>query len=302
MTVLMSRMRLSRLRPLLGWKVALLTSELVLVFWYWSSGLTKYSQLNTTPAYQCLPGFLRTTQYRNPSDNMDTPFQIAHHTDLSAFEWFSQHPENLQAAVTNMMSQRTGQKPWIADPDLFPVDNFDVQSDAGDDSVLMIDVSGSSGHQSITLRESHPDLRGRVRSQDPAETLALADRSKLRHLNIESQEHDFFTPQPVKGAKVYSLRNILRDWPDAACVTILKDVRAAMSSDSVVIVDEMVMRETESSWKQVNYDITMMACMAGMERSKEQWRVLFSAAELKLRNVIEYDHETGDSVIIAFLL
>ena len=180
------------------------------------------------------------------------------------------------------------------------MNDFTLSSDKFDDNdVLMVDVGGGAGYQCTVLRESHPDLRGRIVLQDLAATIAMTNQSKMQQLRIETQDHDFTKAQPVKQAKIYYLRNIMHDWDRDTCVTILKHLRDAMGSESIIIVDDMVVSETESNWKQVNYDITMMSALAGMERTEAQWRDLFLAADLRLRNVIEYDSETGDSIIIA---
>lgn len=58
---------------------------------------------------------------------------------------------------------------------------------------------------------------------------------------IEFMTHDFFHPQPVKGADVYLLRWILHDWPDAYCVKILRALRPALKKNVRVLVAEAVM-------------------------------------------------------------
>ena len=145
--------------------------------------------------------------YQNPTDNDDTPFQIAHHTDKNVFDWLSGHPENFEAAMRHMSSARTGQKSWIADPELFLAEEF-----ADDHDVLMVDVGGGIGHQCEALRELHAELEGRVVLQDLPGTIAMADDDRLEQLRIERQEHDFTTEQPVKGGKVYYLRSIMHNW------------------------------------------------------------------------------------------
>jgi demethylsterigmatocystin 6-O-methyltransferase len=167
------------------------------------------------------------------------------------------------------------------------------------DRVLMVDVGGGGGQQCIALRQAHPELKGRVVLQDLPGTIAVADQDTLKKLHIESQAHDFMTPEPVTGAKVYYMRNILHDWPDATCMIILKHLRAAMSDDSVIMIDEIVVQKSESTWKQVNYDFVMMCALGGIERTKEHWQELLSGAKLRLRDVISFDKETGDSVLIA---
>jgi hypothetical protein len=53
--------------------------------------------------------------------------------------------------------------------------------------------------------------------------------------------HDFFTPQPVKNASVFLLKQILHDWSDAYCIKILNQLRAAAtSSTKLLIIDSIV--------------------------------------------------------------
>ena len=147
-----------------------------------------------------------------------------------------------------MASQRNNQTNWISEPSIFPVDNFTIDpSDRDSESVVMVDVGGGAGHQCIALRQAHPDLRGRVVLQDLPGTIAMTDRDALQRLGIDAQGHDFMTTQPVAGAKVYYMRNILHDWPDKTCITILKQLRAAMNQNSVIIIDEIVMQNTDST-------------------------------------------------------
>lgn len=57
----------------------------------------------------------------------------------------------------------------------------------------------------------------------------------------QSLGHDFFTPQPVKNAAVFLLRNILHDWPDKYCVQILNYLRqAAAPFTQLVIIDNLL--------------------------------------------------------------
>ena len=85
---------------------------------------------------------------------------------------------------------------------------------------------------------------------------------------------------------------------DQKCMTILKHLRAAMGPHSIVIIDDIVVQTGKSNWKQVNHDITMLAALSAMERTEEQWRALLGAANLKLKKIVGYDHESGDSIIV----
>lgn len=53
--------------------------------------------------------------------------------------------------------------------------------------------------------------------------------------------HDFFSPQPVKNASVFLLRNIIHDWPDKYCIQILQYLRdAAAPSTRLMIIDSLM--------------------------------------------------------------
>lgn len=71
-------------------------------------------------------------------------------------------------------------------------------------TVLFVDVGGSTGPQSLTLRKRFPDLPGRVIIQDRPEVVEQAKAQLASSANIEAEVHDIFTPQPIKGI-VYTL-------------------------------------------------------------------------------------------------
>ncbi|KAG6898618.1 hypothetical protein C0993_005645 [Termitomyces sp. T159_Od127] len=53
--------------------------------------------------------------------------------------------------------------------------------------------------------------------------------------------HGFFTPQPVANASVFILKQILHDWSDPYCVPILKELRAAATPETkLVVVDSII--------------------------------------------------------------
>lgn len=63
----------------------------------------------------------------------------------------------------------------------------------------------------------------------------------------------------------------------------------AMSSDSVILLDEWVLPDTEVSAFAACMDLTMMAAFAGMERSERHWRQLLEDVGLRLVQVYSYN-------------
>ena len=125
------------------------------------------------------------------------------------------------------------------------------------------------------------------------------DREQAEASGLEAMVHDFYTAQPVKGAKVYYLRTVLHDWGDEQGKKILGQLREAMAEDSVVVVDEVVVPAQGASVLQMHYDIAMLAALGAMERSEKQWRELLGAAGLKIRDIWIYDKGMNSGLIVA---
>ena len=60
--------------------------------------------------------------------------------------------------------------------------------------------------------------------------------------SILFQRHNFFDPQPIKGAAAYIFRHILHDWPDESCIEILRQTISAMDKNRsrILIVDQVM--------------------------------------------------------------
>jgi hypothetical protein len=73
----------------------------------------------------------------------------------------------------------------------------------------IVDLGGSHGMISSAIAKKFPNLKFVV--QDLPETIASAPNSESG-ASVELMAHDFFKPQPVKGAKAYLFRWILHNW------------------------------------------------------------------------------------------
>ncbi|KAL8793433.1 MAG: hypothetical protein Q9195_004019 [Heterodermia aff. obscurata] len=253
------------------------------------------------PCFQQLPQFLLDTHYQNPSDSAHTPFQRAHNTDQPPFVWILSHPFNFDSFIQWMTAQHEGQPTWL---DVFPLEARLRTNDIAPETPLFVDVGGGVGHQCAALKARFPHLRGRVILQDLPQTLPQA----IPTPGVEATAHDFWTPQPVKGtdapfpgesARAYYLRNIMHDYPDEKCIQILQQLKPAMSPDSVLLIDEMVLPNQGSHWLAATLDLMVMSSLGAMERSEKQWQQLLDAAGFKVQSVFTYTEELRDSVIVA---
>lgn len=72
-----------------------------------------------------------------------------------------------------------------------------------------------------------------------------------------------------------------------------------MSDQSVILIDEIVLPEVGLGVQAAQLDISMMASLAGRERSRADWREIVEAAELRIDDVLTYEEDLGESVIVA---
>ena len=98
----------------------------------------------------------------------------------------------LEAFSIFMGSLNNGLKEWFS---IYPVEQRLAQGfDSSPDGVMMVDVGGGFGHQTINLKKKFPKLPGRFVVQDLASGLP-----KDKPEGIEFMAHDFTLPQPVKS-------------------------------------------------------------------------------------------------------
>ncbi|CAK3929600.1 hypothetical protein D0859_05516 [Lecanosticta acicola] len=165
----------------------------------------------------------------------------------------------------------------------------------GEGAVLMVDVGAGAGGQVGAFRKEFPDLPGKCYAQDLPETVETNSPPE----GIEAMAYDFFTPQPLKGARFYLMRSVLHDWPDEDCHKILSNTKQAMDPEySRLLLDEWVLPETGVDLKAACLDVNMMLTFNAMERSRSQWINLLDGAGFELVEVYGTDGG-GESIIEA---
>lgn len=75
--------------------------------------------------------------------------------------------------------------------------------------------------------------------QDQAE--AISSIQEGDRPAIECTAHDFFTPQPVRGARAYHMHSVLHDWSDGNARKILMRLEEALNpGHSKTMINENV--------------------------------------------------------------
>ncbi|CAJ2502620.1 Uu.00g100140.m01.CDS01 [Anthostomella pinea] len=239
-----------------------------------------YHELNS-PMFRTLPFFLKETGYKNPTDVNDCNFQYWRGKDANMFQYCGTNPL-LTDDFNNTMEchSKYNLTPW---PVVYPTDALVAGAKPG--RALVVDVGGGKGHDLKKFLARHPDApMGSLVLQDLPDILKNVESGDNAAITI--QPHDFFTPEPVKGARAYFMHNVLHDWPDATAKRIIENIAGAMEKGySKLLVHESLVTDVKPLSRVTVSDITMMACLAAAERSESQWRDLMASAGLRVVKV-----------------
>jgi hypothetical protein len=169
------------------------------------------------------------------------------------------------------------------------IENYDWASlDAK--GATIVDVGGSCGHVSIALAQHFKTLKFVV--QDLPKAIAgmlnLPEDVKDR---ITFQAHDFFTPQPTKGADVYLFRWIMHNYPDKYATLILHSLIPALKRGSRILINDNCLpevgKETEMGMGEERVlrtmDLVMLTLLNAQERTEEDFKRLFGSVDGRFR-------------------
>lgn len=198
-----------------------------------------------------------------------------------------------------MAGYRDGRCEWFS-PKFYPIqerliDDFDASGKAP----FLVDVGGGKGHDLSALHLRFPSLPGKLILQDTTDVVESIDPPLPSA--VEAMGHDFFTSQPVVGARAYFLHSIFHNWDDQSCINILKALKPALTPGySKVLVHDLIVPEKGATWGVTGLDWLMMAIGSVKERTEADFRQLFEAAGLTIEKVWVYNQDT-EGIIEAIL-
>lgn len=247
------------------------------------------------PSIARMPEYLRETGFRNPEGSLAGPFQHGHQTPASIFDWMSKARTDVFRAFHNYIFTIRSHRPsWL---DMYPAaERLGTSEGSTSEGSAFVDVGGSMALDLEEFRVRVPEYEGRLILQEVPQVVEAARATSL-HPRIELQPHDFFTPQPVKGARVYFLRMVLHDWPDDVCRKILGHLRDAMKPGfSRVLISDCVVADENPAWQHAALDISMMSLVSALERTEREWYELVESCDLKIENI--YSKGVGNESLI----
>ncbi|KAI0741763.1 S-adenosyl-L-methionine-dependent methyltransferase [Daedaleopsis nitida] len=248
----------------------------------------------------------------NLDPKWENPFNYAYQTEEKLYVWF-ERPENAYRLKQIGRAMTAGDRAEglgdITSTSTFPWNN--LSSDT-----LVVDVGGGVGGLSVKLALAHPHLKFIV--QDRAQTVAMAPavwgqqhKEVFASGRLTYQAQDFFDPQPEGlNPGVFVLRRVLHNWPAEACHKILKNLRAAATPDTKLIIIEHILPLAcaDDSFADgatlapkyspllpnlgkayaagYSFSLTMMAMMNGKDRTLREYAELTGAAGWRIERVV----------------
>ncbi|KDQ18302.1 hypothetical protein BOTBODRAFT_28716 [Botryobasidium botryosum FD-172 SS1] len=260
--------------------------------------LSALAELHAEDGYisaEAMSATLRSPETTFSLEPNKAPFNRAYKYDGTLWEWLELE-ENTSSRLKFGSAMRTATK------------FLDAQGGAFDwaglsEGAIVVDVGGGVGAASMALRALYPKLKYVI--QDRAETIKHGEElwkkehpGALESGDVRLEVHDFFEPQPTRGADVYHLRQIMHDWSDLYAVKILKRLReAATPSTRLVIRDYLISLACPAPPSSIpgaqappppeplphwgppgSYlgDIQMLVALNSLERTLDDWVSLFN--------------------------
>jgi len=189
------------------------------------------------------------------------------------FEWYEEHPQEAAifgGAMTNLTAMVAGEVANVCD--------FSRAK-------KIVDVGGSHGTLLAAVLKKNLDTSGIVidlpnvadRARQALEANGLSRRA-------EALGGDFFVDVPE--GDVYLLKQILHDWNDEQCRTILANCARRLAAHGRIYVVEMVIPDDNSPNLASLMDLNMMVMLPGRERALKEYKVLLDASGLKFERLL----------------
>lgn len=148
------------------------------------------------------------------------------------------------------------------------------------------DVGGGHGRLLSAILQATPAARGIL--YDLPQVVEGAPKLLAKYGTedrVEIIPGSFFESAPA-GADLYILKNIIHDWPDEQAVSILRNIRAAATSGTTLLLVEAVIPEHDREFLGKWIDMEMLVGIAARERTAAEYRKLYQEAGFRLTNVV----------------
>jgi hypothetical protein len=189
------------------------------------------------------------------------------------FDYFPEHPDHAAIFNNAMTDMSMGTAPPV-------VEAYDFNG-----IETLADIAGGHGYLLAQILKANENLKGVLFDMPQVIEGApeLLERESVTD-RVKTVAGDFFASVP--SADAYIMKHIIHDWDDERCVTILKNIHAAMSGNGKVLIVESVVPEGNEPHYSKLLDLEMLISPGGKERTAEEYRVLLANAGFELTRII----------------
>ncbi|TGJ87886.1 hypothetical protein E0Z10_g869 [Xylaria hypoxylon] len=248
----------------------------------------RLSLVDLAPIAVALPRALR--KWPKTDSITECAVNAAFDTDETFFEWLSRNATRQARFDRGMAGFSRGDGAAAGRSSNIDIAAYPWGTALPADAVV-VDVGGGSGHVSKALAEAFPSFR--ITVQDRPEAIEGVRRDDTSSpSNVSYEIHNFWDSQPIVGADVYFLRQVIHDWPDKEAVDILRALIPALKPGARILVSEYVVPSPKElgrpdqllEAKMIRQmDLQMMAILNARERTLDELASLFAAADPRLR-------------------
>lgn len=150
---------------------------------------------------------------------------------------------------------------------------------------FLADIGGGNGSLMGAVLQRYPKLRGLLFELGH---VAGRARESLKAYGVEGRcsviEGSFFESVP-SGADTYLFRHIIHDWTDEQSVQILENCRKVIPKNGRLLIVEAVVPPGNEPSLAKDFDMVMLVLPGGIERTEEEYRLLFKQAGFQLSSI-----------------
>jgi hypothetical protein len=144
------------------------------------------------------------------------------------------------------------------------------------------DIGGGRGHLLRAVLDAAPTAEGIL--FDLPEVINTVGDVDQQRLTVVAG--DFFV-DALPVADAYVLMEVLHDWADQQCITILNAIRRAALANSTLLIVEGVIPKERTDPRALTLDIIMLTVTGGRERTAAQFSALLDRAGFHFNRVID---------------
>ncbi|MCW1961823.1 methyltransferase [Chryseobacterium viscerum] len=211
------------------------------------------------------------------------PFEHVH--GMNIWEYYKEHPE----LGANFGRGMTGLSGMVLNG---IVENYDFAP-----YKTIVDIGGGNGAMMYAMLNASPESSGIIfdEAHVTEKTLQLIPENLKDRCTVATGS--FFEKVP-SGADLYTMKWIIHDWNDDECIQILKVCYNAMPKGAKLLIVDAVIPDNSRNEPHISklFDIVMMACLTGRERTLNEFKNLLDKSGLKFNRVVQIGTEVKSIV------